>query len=66
MPSRRKQIRIQIDDETAERFERLVSIVSADLGLPLTEADLVRLGLIALEKKHHRHDEPRKKPGRAK
>jgi hypothetical protein len=66
MPSRRKQLSIQVDDETAERFERLVSIVSADLGLPLTEADLVRLGLIELEKKHPRQDEPKTKTKRAK
>ena len=52
MPSNRKQINIRIDTETEERLERLLPIVSASLGLTVSKADLVRLGLIELEKKH--------------
>jgi hypothetical protein len=47
----RKQLNIRVDDETEARVRRLLSSVRAALGLPVSQSDLFRLGMIELEKK---------------
>jgi hypothetical protein len=48
--SRRKQINVRADDETLDRLAALVARVGARLRLDLSQADVVRLALIELEK----------------
>jgi hypothetical protein len=52
MPSNRKQMNVRLDDETEERIGRLLPVVSASVGLKLSQSDLVRLALIELERRH--------------
>src|ERR1700722_13695781 len=49
---KRLQINVQIDEETAERIGRLLASVTAALGVRVSKSDLIRLGLIELERKY--------------
>ncbi len=51
MPSNRKQLNVRADEETANRVERLLLLVSKALGLQVSRSDLFRLGMIELERK---------------
>ena len=51
MPSNRKQLNVRADEETANRVERLLLLVSKLLGLQVSRSDLFRLGMIELERK---------------
>lgn len=52
MPSKKRQLNIRLDDDDEDRLARLVPLVSAALGLKLSQSDIVRLAFIALEEKH--------------
>jgi hypothetical protein len=64
VPSQRKQMNIRLDAETEERVARLVPLVSAAVGLNVSMADLVRLGMIELERKYAPADAPKGKGGK--
>jgi hypothetical protein len=49
---KRKQLNVRLDDESAERLDRLIPVVSKVVGLNLSQSAIVRLALIALEEKH--------------
>lgn len=49
---KRKQINVRVDDESEARLNRLVDTASAALGLNLSQSDVIRLALIALEEKY--------------
>lgn len=51
MPSNRKQLNVRLDGETDERIARLLVSVSAAYGIAVSQSDLVRLGMIELERK---------------
>lgn len=60
MPSQRKQLNVRVDDATDDLIERLRPAVSAAIGLEVSLADLVRLGMLELAKKYPPHPpEPR-------
>ena len=59
--STRKQLNIRMDAETEERVARLLLSVAAAYGIPVSQSDLFRLGMIELEKKFP-PPEPAKKP----
>jgi hypothetical protein len=61
MPSDRKQLNVRMDAETAERVNRLLVSVSASFGIPVSQSDLFRLGMIELEKRFPPVDQPKKK-----
>jgi hypothetical protein len=67
----RRQLNIRHDDETEARLARLVARVSAEYGIPVSQADVFRLALQELEKRFPPAAEPgpeksrRKKPGSA-
>ncbi len=50
MPSVRKQFNARLDPETADRIARLIPVISVAIGLPVSQSDLLRLGMIELEK----------------
>lgn len=52
MPSDRKQINVRVDDEAAELMSRLIPVMSEAIGLPISQSDLFRLGLVELKKKY--------------
>ena len=52
MPSKRRQINVRADEETVERFDRVRVAVTAALGLPVSQAGVIRLALIELERKY--------------
>jgi hypothetical protein len=52
MPSDRRQINIRLDPETEQRLPRVRKATSEALGLNLSNADVVRLALIELERKY--------------
>ncbi len=53
MPTpKRKQLNVRMDDDTEARLERLVPVASAAVGLSLSQSDVIRLALIALEEKY--------------
>ena len=52
MATKNKQLNVRIDDETAARLERLVTVGSEATRLSLSQADVIRLALIALEEKY--------------
>lgn len=58
--AKRKQLNVRMDDETAARLDRLVPVVSAAVGLSLSQSDVIRLALLALEEKHAPKDEAKK------
>lgn len=49
---KRKQINVRVDDEMEDRFNRLVDAASAATGLNLSQSDVFRLAIIALEEKY--------------
>ena len=51
MPSKRKQLNVRADEETEQRVERLLPLVSKTLGVQVSRSDLFRLGMIELERK---------------
>ena len=52
MPSDRKQVNVRVDGETEDLMQRLIPAVSAAIGLPISQSDLFRLGLLELERKY--------------
>jgi len=50
MPSARKQFNARLDPETEARIARLIPVISAAIGLPVSQADLLRLGMMELER----------------
>jgi hypothetical protein len=50
--AKRKQLNVRLDEESADRLDRLIPVVSGVVGLKLSQSDLIRLALIALEEKH--------------
>lgn len=52
MPNARKQVNVRADDASLELMTELQRVISADLGLPITQSDLFRLGLHELKKKY--------------
>ena len=52
MASDRKQINVRASEDTRKLMERLLPVVSAALGVEINQSDLVRLGLVELEKKY--------------
>ena len=52
MATKNKQLNVRIDAETSERLERLVTVGSEATRLSLSQADVIRLALIALEEKY--------------
>jgi hypothetical protein len=63
VPSKRKQINVRVDPETEQRIQRLLPIIKETTGLEITVSDLVRLGMIELERKHLGEGRPRKRKG---
>lgn len=51
MPSDRKQVNVRVDAATEDLMARLLPVVSAAIGIAVSQSDLFRLGLIELEKK---------------
>lgn len=60
MTPRRKQLNVRLDEDSETRLARLIPVVSGAIGLNLSQSDIVRLALIALEEKHTRKAEPKK------
>lgn len=52
MPSERKQLNVRIDAATDDLIERLRPAVSAGIGLDVSLAELVKLGMLELAKKY--------------
>lgn len=52
MPSERPQLNVRLDGESEARFDRLMGRMPEVLGVPVTQAQLIRLALKALEEKH--------------
>jgi hypothetical protein len=52
MPSDRRQINVRADHETAAEFDRLLRAVPAALGVPVSQATLIRLAVMELAKKY--------------
>ena len=52
MPSARRQLNVRLEPETEELLEKLLPVVSARLGLKVSQSDLVRLGLLELQAKY--------------
>ena len=59
MPSKRRQFNVRPDDETWEIIDRVKPLVEASIGISVSQSDLLRLGMLALEEKHC-HAEPSK------
>lgn len=64
MPSTKRQLSVRAEDETHARLAGLVQRVSEALGVPVSQADVVRLALIELEKKYPQPAEPKKGKGK--
>lgn len=68
MPSDRKQINVRVDEETEGLIRELLPVVSAAVGLSLSQSDLFRLGLVELRRKYaagqNPPDPPVEKPAR--
>jgi Arc/MetJ-type ribon-helix-helix transcriptional regulator len=52
MATKNKQLNVRMDEETEARLERLVKTGSAVVGLALSQSDVIRLALQALEEKY--------------
>lgn len=52
MPSTRKQLNIRLDDEMEALIPALTTAVSAAIGISVSQADVVRLGLLALRERY--------------
>jgi hypothetical protein len=53
---KRKQLNVRLDEESADRLDRLIPVVSKVVGLNLSQSDIIRLALLALEEKHAAKD----------
>lgn len=60
MPSDRRQINVRADAETAAEFDRLLRAVPAALGVPVSQATLIKLAVAELGRKYP--GEPKRKP----
>lgn len=60
MPRERRQLNVRVDDETERRIARLLPLVTAAVGIQVTVTDLVRLGMIELERKYGGAEPPKK------
>lgn len=49
---KRVQLNIRIDEEFSKRMDVLVKVIGYELGLKLSTADLIRMGVSLLEKKY--------------
>jgi hypothetical protein len=56
----RKQLNVRLDDDSETRLARLIPRVSQAVGLNLSQSDIIRLALLALEEKHAAKPKPRK------
>jgi hypothetical protein len=61
---RPKQLNVRLEDEYWDLLERLTPVISADVGVKMNNADVVRLGLKCLEKRYLDSSEPRKVKGK--
>lgn len=61
MRNQRRQINFRADDETAELLTSLVGRVSAELGIPISQSDAIRLALRELAK---RYEAPKRGKGK--
>ncbi len=78
MPSQRPQINVRVSEDTVQRFVALVDRMRAATGIDnLSQADVIRLAILELEKKYPPtsaappapaadQGEPEAKPGRGK
>jgi hypothetical protein len=61
---RPKQLNVRLEEEYWAMLDQLVPVISADLEINVTNADVVRLGLKCLAKRYLEGDQPKK--GKAK
>ena len=52
MASKRAQLNVRMDEETAARFERLQVATRKSVGVDLSQAQIVAMALVALEEKY--------------
>lgn len=67
MPSKRPQLNIRLDPETEARVARLLPVARARTHLAVSQSDLFRLAMIALEEEYVRAGDlpaPKKKKGK--
>jgi hypothetical protein len=52
MPSHRRQLNVRLSPDGSDRFDALFERVSKEVGVPLTQAQIIELALKALEREH--------------
>jgi hypothetical protein len=63
MPSKRRQFNIRPDDATWSLIDRVKPLIEAAIGIEVSQSELLRLGMLALEEKYAPREPKRgKKP----
>ncbi len=66
MPSMRPQLNVRVSENDQVRLFRLIERMSAELGMPVSQSDVVLAGLTLLERKYPSAEKPAEKPAEKK